>query len=115
MRVDGNFGSTKGYQPNRYGEWLEQPDFREPPLSVEGAADHWNHRIDEDYYSQPGALYRLMSPVQRQVLIANTVRSIGSTPADIQLRHLGHCLKADAGYGRALAEALHVSVGDIRE
>lgn len=63
MRVDGNFGSTKGYQPNRYGEWLEQPDFREPPLSVEGAADHWNHRIDEDYYSQPGALYRLMSHV----------------------------------------------------
>ena len=33
-----------GYEPNSYGEWAEQPDFAEPPLSIEGAADHWNHR-----------------------------------------------------------------------
>ena len=39
MRVDGNFGGTLGYEPNSYGEWREQPDFREPPLSIEGAAD----------------------------------------------------------------------------
>ena len=24
-------------------------------------ADHWNHREDTDYYSQPGALFRLMT------------------------------------------------------
>jgi catalase len=52
MRVDGNFGGTLGYEPNSYGEWQEQPEFREPPLSIEGAADHWNHREDTDYYSQ---------------------------------------------------------------
>jgi len=51
MRVDGNYGSTLGYEPNSYGEWAEQPDFREPPLSIEGAADHWNQRVDTDYYS----------------------------------------------------------------
>ena len=61
MRVDGNHGGTLGYEPNSYGEWQEQPDFREPPLSSKGAADHWNHREDTDYYSQPGALFRLMS------------------------------------------------------
>ena len=33
MRVDGNHGSTLGYEPNSYGEWQEQPDFAEPPLS----------------------------------------------------------------------------------
>src|SRR5262249_51292327 len=56
MRVDGNAGSTLGYEPNSYGEWLEQRDFREPPLALEGgAADHWNHPLDTDYYSQPGA------------------------------------------------------------
>ena len=27
MRVDGNHGSTLGYEPNSYGEWQEQPDF----------------------------------------------------------------------------------------
>ena len=54
MRVDGNHGSTLGYEPNSYGEWQQQPDFAEPPLGLEGAADHWNHREDDDYYSQPG-------------------------------------------------------------
>jgi catalase len=56
MRVDGNFGGTLGYEPNSYGQWREQPDFREPPLAIEGAADHWNHRVDDDYYSQARAV-----------------------------------------------------------
>jgi catalase len=32
MRVDGNYGSTLGYEPNSYGEWQQQPGFAEPPL-----------------------------------------------------------------------------------
>ena len=54
MRVDDNYGGTLGYEPNSYGEWQEQPAFREPPLTLDGAADHWNHREDDDdYHSQP--------------------------------------------------------------
>ena len=68
MRLDGNQGSTLGYEPNSYGEWQEQPGFREPSLALDGAADHWNHRQDEDYYSQPSLLFRLMNPQQRKVL-----------------------------------------------
>nr|WP_292921764.1 hypothetical protein [Nitrosomonas sp.] len=56
MRVDGNHGGTLGYEPNSYGEWQEQPDFRESPLSVGGAADHWNHREYAEYFRNP-ALY----------------------------------------------------------
>ena len=66
MRVDGNYGSTLGYEPNSYGEWQQQPEFAEPPLALEGAADHWNFREDDDdYYTQPGMLFRLMSPEQQ--------------------------------------------------
>jgi len=36
IRVDGNHGATLGYEPNSYGEWQEQPDFREPQLALEG-------------------------------------------------------------------------------
>ena len=25
MRVDGNYGATKGYEPNSYGEWKDSP------------------------------------------------------------------------------------------
>ena len=112
MRVDGNHGSTVGYEPNIEGEWAEQPDFSEPPLAIDGAADHWNHREDSDYFSQPGALFRLMSPAQRQVLFDNTARSIGDAPREIQLRHVRHCLQADPAYGEGVAKALGIAVSE---
>jgi len=113
MRVDGNFGSTLGYEPNSDGEWREQPDFAEPPLSLEGAADHWNHREDTDYYSQPGALFRLMTPAQQQALFENTARSITGVPREIQIRHIGHCLQADPAYGKGVTNALGIALGDV--
>jgi catalase len=36
MRVDGNYGGTTSYEPNRHGEWQEQPDYSEPPLAING-------------------------------------------------------------------------------
>ena len=113
MRVDGNHGSTLGYEPNSYGKWKEQPDFSEPPLALSGAADHWNHREDTDYYSQPGALFRLMSPEQQQVLFDNTARNIADAPREIQIRHIGNCLKADPAYGAGIAKALSIPLGDV--
>lgn len=106
MRTDGNHGATLGYEPNSYGQWQEQPDFREPPLSVEGAADHWNHREDTDYYSQPGNLFRLMTPAQQQVLFDNTARGMGDAPDEIKRRHITNCSKADPAYGAGVAKAL---------
>ena len=113
MRVDGNHGGTLGYEPNSYGEWQEQPDYREPPLSLEGAADHWNHREDADYYSQPRALFRLMNPAQQQALFENTARSIGGAPRHIQIRHIGNCLKADPAYGKGVADALGIALSEV--
>ncbi len=114
MRVDGNHGSTLGYEPNSYGEWQEQPDFSEPPLSLEGAADHWNYREDDDdYYSQPRALFRLMMPAQQQVLFENTARSLDGAPREIQIRHLGNCLKADPAYGKGVADALGIALSEV--
>ena len=110
MRTDGNHGATLGYEPNSYGQWQEQPDFREPPLSVEGMADHWNHREDTDYYSQPGALFRLMSPAQQQVLFENTARAMGDAPDEIKRRHIGNCAKADPAYGAGVAKALGITL-----
>ena len=109
MRVDGNHGSTIGYEPNSYGEWQEQPNVNEPPLDLEGAAYHWNHREDEDYYTQPGKLFRLMSAEQQQVLFENTARAMGDAPKEIKLRHIGNCMKADPSYGKGVADALGIS------
>jgi catalase len=113
MRVDGNHGSTLGYEPNSYGEWQQQPEFAEPPLPLEGAADHWDFRKDDDdYYTQPGLLFRLMSAAQQKVLFANTGRAIGGAPREIQLRHIGNCLKADPAYGKGVADALGIPLSE---
>ncbi|MEH6577729.1 MAG: catalase [Amphritea sp.] len=110
MRVDDNYGGTIGYEPNSQNEWQQQPEYAEPPLPVTGAASRWNHRDDDDYYSQPGALFRLMSPEQQQVLFENTARSVGGASVDIQSRHIANCLKADPAYGAGVAKALGISL-----
>jgi len=113
MRVDGNAGSTLGYEPNSYGEWQEQPDFAEPPLELKGAAGRWNHRVDDDYYSQPGKLFRLMSPAQQQVLFENTARAMGDAPRMIKVRHIGNCYRADPAYGEGVARALGIPMSEV--
>ncbi|HUU22167.1 MAG TPA: catalase [Phycisphaerae bacterium] len=116
MRTDGNQGSTLGYEPNSSGEWQEQPAEREPPLALEGAADHWNHREDDDdYYSQAGALFRSMSPAQKEALFDNTARAMGDAPREIKVRHIGNCLKADPAYGAGVAEALGIALTEVQK
>lgn len=110
MRVDGNHGSTIGYEPNSKGEWQEQADFSEPPMALSGAAAHWDHREDEDYYSQPGNLFKLMSDEQKEALFNNTAASIGGASGEIQKRHIANCLKADPAYGAGVAKALGLSL-----
>lgn len=113
MRVDSNFGRTIGYEPNSQGEWQEQPDFSEPPLNLSGAAMRWDHREDDDYYSQPGALFNLMNEQQKQALFDNTAESIGGASSDIQKRHIRHCLKAAQAYGEGIAKALGISLTEL--
>jgi catalase len=107
MRVDGNQGSRLHYEPNSYGEWQEQPGYREPAQAVGSTADRWNFREDDDdYFTQPGNLFRLMSDQQKQALFDNTARAMRGVPAEIQQRHIDHCSKADPAYGEGVAKAI---------
>jgi len=111
MRVDGNHGGTLGYDPNSYGEWQDHPELREPAWALEGAADHYPQ--DDDYFTQPGKLFRLMSPAQQQVLFENTARAMGDAPREIKLRHIGNCTKADPAYGEGVARALGITLNEL--
>jgi catalase len=106
MRTDGNLGGTPTYWPNSRGEWTDQPVLNEPPLEIAGAADHWDHRVDDDHYQQPGNLFRKMNAAQRQVLFDNTARQVGGAAKHIQERHVANCTKADPAYGAGVAAAL---------
>jgi catalase len=114
MRVDGNYGSVLGYEPNSYGEWQEQPQFSEPLLETDGAIGAWNFREDDDdYYSQPGLLFRVMSSAQQKVLFENTGRAISGAPDQVKARHIAGCFKADPNYGKGIAAALGININDV--
>jgi catalase len=106
MRTDGNVGRTPSYFPNSLGEWTDRPQLTEPPLAVDSAAVHWDQRMDDDHYQQPGNLFRKMTPAQRQLLFDNTARQIGGAARHILDRHIANCTKADPAYGAGVAEAL---------
>jgi catalase len=106
MRVDGNQGGTPGIEPNSFGRWRDQPEYAEPPSEVGPTAQAFDFRAeDDDYFTQPGDLFRLMDRGQRQALFDNTARAIkGALPATV-LKHIEHCTRADPAYGEGVREA----------
>ena len=110
MRMDGNQGAALHYEPNSYGMWQEQPEHDEPLQKVNGDIKRWNFREDDDnYYEQPGKLFRLMKQDEQQRLFENTARNMGCSDEIIKLRHIGNCYKADPAYGRGVADALGIA------
>ncbi|KAA0915174.1 catalase [Psychrobacter sp. ANT_WB68] len=110
-RVDDNYGGRPHYEPNSFSQWQEQPDYAEPPLKINGDAAHYDFREDDsDYFSQPRALFNLMSAEQKQVLFENTARNLTGVPDFIQYRHIRNCNWCDPAYGEGVATALGLSV-----
>ena len=100
QRVDGNFGGAKHDEPNSFGEWQEQQEHKESTLSLKGDAQAWNFREDdEDYYYQPGNLFRLMTPDRKELLFINTAAEVSQAGEFIQVRHIKNCYEADPAYG----------------
>ena len=105
MRVDGNSGNTVTYEPNSAGMFQEQPDYSEPPLSIEGAADHWNHREDEDYFSQPRALYELLDDAEHQRMFQRLAGELIEASEETQKRQIDLFKKVHPEYGAGVEKA----------
>ena len=117
MRVDGNYGGTKGYFPNSYDTWLDDRGTNEPALPLEGVMDRHDPYADptDDCYYQAGDLYRLLEEDKKVLLIENTARDIGPTTKNIKYRHAAHCYKADANYGERIAKALELDFDQVKK
>ena len=113
MRVDGNRGSELHYEPNSYGDWQDSPELAEP-VQAGGDVAMYDFRADDhDYYTQPGMLWRAMTPDQQLVLCENTARNMGDSTVQIKHRHVVNCYQADPDYGRGVAEALGIPIEDV--
>ena len=107
MRVDGNSGNNVTYEPNEAGLFQEQPDFSEPPLSIEGAADHWDHREDQDYFSQPRALYELLDDAEHQRMFKRIAGELIDATEETQIRQIGLFKQVHPEYGAGVEKALN--------
>jgi catalase len=110
MRFDGNGGASPNYEPNSFGGPTQDPAYRERPKAISGTVDRHNHRDENDYYTQPGNLFRLMKPDAQQRLIKNIVGSLKETPQRIQELQVQHFYKADPAYGSGVAKGLGFDV-----
>ncbi|GAA5237168.1 catalase [Verticiella sediminum] len=106
MRFDANGKGSVNYEPNSYGGPVQQPQAKEPPLAIDGAADRYDHREGNDDYTQPGDLFRLMPDEQKQQLFDNIAAAMQGVPEEIVERQLGHFAKADPAYAEGVRRAL---------
>jgi catalase len=115
MRFNANGGASPNYEPNSFGGPTQEPKYVERPTtygtSTVGRFSHREH--DGDYYTQPGQLFRLMTPEQRKRLIGNIAGGLSQTPRHIQERQLEHFFKADPAYEEGVANALGVPVREL--
>ena len=108
-RFDDNGGVGPNYEPNSFGGPVEQHQYTERPMPISGDAARYDHHDGNDDYKQAGDLYRLMKPDERERLIHNIACSMKGIPERIIKLQIGHFTKADAEWGRRVAEALGVA------
>jgi catalase len=110
MRFDDNGRDSVIYEPNSFDGPAEDPKYKEPPLPLHADfADRFNHREEEDYYEQPGNLFRLMNTEQQGRLMDNTAAAMQGVGEEIVKRWIAHCSKADPAYGVGIAERMGIS------
>jgi catalase len=94
------------YEPNSVEGPAEDPSVTEPPLTISGDADRFNHRDGNDDYTQPGNLFRMFDDGQKERLFENIAAAMDGVPEEIQLRQLVHFHRADPAYGVGVAAKL---------
>lgn len=113
MRVDGNLGSQNHYSPNSYGNWRDSPEDIEPHQDGGEVGIYDFREDDSDYFTQPGMLFRAMTPQQQLVLAENTARNMGDSTLQIKHRHIKNCYQADPEYGKMVAEAMDIDINSV--
>ncbi len=109
MRFDANGGRAKNYEPNSFNGPAETHEevYKGLPLST-GLTGHYPQVPREvDDFKQAGDLYRLQPAEAQQRLVDNIAGSLALVSReDIIERSIAHFRKADAEFGRRIAEGV---------
>src|SRR5215469_15264217 len=113
MRLEGRKNPDAYYEPNSYGGPVQDARHLEPPLKIIGDAARHDHRDDNDDHRQPGDLFRLMLPEQKEQLFDNIKAAMDGVPLDIVKRQIAHFYKVEPEYGIGVATRLGLAVSDL--
>lgn len=105
------FGNDTGnpdayYEPNSVDGPTEAPQYREPPLKLDGMADRYSHRDGNDDFTQPRALWALFDGAQKARLYGNIAAAMNSVPAPIVERQLALFAQIHPDYAAGVKAAL---------
>jgi len=82
------------------------------PTRYPATVNRYDRREGNDDYKQAGDLFRLMTQSERRALISNVAGHMRGIPERIAKLQIEHFTKADPAYGRGVAEALGMEVGE---
>ncbi|HWR08435.1 catalase [Sporomusa sp.] len=116
MTVDDNGGSGPNYYPNTFDGPAPDPAYAPPVVPVSGTVARHEYPLADVDFVQAGELYRrVMSNIDRDHLIQNICGNLGQAQKRIQLRQAALFYKADADYGRRVAETLGLDVATVQK
>ena len=99
------------YEPNSFGGGKEDRSLLEPDINLEGAMQRYDHRAeDQDYYSQPRALFALMNDNQKSQLFSNIAESMAGVSEAIKERAIGHFEQISPEYANGVKAALKAKI-----
>lgn len=107
MRFFGQMtGNTDAYyEPNSFNGAVENPAFLEPPLKISGDAERYNHRVGNDDFCQPRALFELFNAGERARLFSNLAEAMASVPEEIAERQMKLFDQVHPEYGAGVRAA----------
>lgn len=96
------------YEPNSFDGAVEDKSYLEPDLAVGDIAKRYDHRVGNDDFSQPRALFLLMSNSQKEQLFSNIKDAMAGVPRDIVDRQIALFEKVHPDYAAGVKKALGI-------
>ena len=96
------------YEPNSFNGPIEDKSFAEPVFETGNIADRYNHRIGNDDFSQPRALFELMSTNQKEQLFSNIAAAMDTVPRNIIDRQIALFEQVHPDYAAGVKKALGI-------
>jgi len=111
------YGSAPNYWPNSLaGTPMPDERFKDPAWDLgQAVVDRYDSTQDHDDFTQAGNLYRLFDDGHKDRLASRIAGVLKDAREEVRMRQVCHFFRADADYGRRVAEKLSIDVSGFMQ